>query len=373
MKLFNRPPPSPPQVCYCLPFKVIKILLPIVKMPQRVKSELKIVKPKAEKKEDLSEEDKLLIEELDTCVERLSENHPELWLLSLELLRTHIRASTTSMTSVPKPLKFMRGHYPAMKQVYEKIDDKKTKRLCADILSVLAMTMGDNRECLKYHLLGSQTDISQWGHEYVRHLSGEIAVEWNDLSDGPENDQIRAQLVKTTEQIVPYNMQHNAEADACDLLMEIERLDLLEKYIDENTYQRVCLYLHSCVPYVADPEYTILLKTTMEIFRKFKQYPQALRLAMQLNERVLIEDIFKKCPDLAVKKQLACMLARNQMFIQLDDGDQDYDDLIEIMSNAHLNQHFLNLGRELDIMEPKTPEDVYKTHLEVSRPVFGGL
>lgn len=38
-------------------------------------------------------------------------------------------------------------------------------------------------------------------------------------------------------------MAHNAEAEACDLLMEIERLDLLDEYVDEDVYQRVCLYL----------------------------------------------------------------------------------------------------------------------------------
>lgn len=38
-------------------------------------------------------------------------------------------------------------------------------------------------------------------------------------------------------------MAHNAEGEACDLLMEIERLDLLEEYVDEDMYDRVCLYL----------------------------------------------------------------------------------------------------------------------------------
>ncbi len=42
------------------------------------------------------------------------------------------------------------------------------------------------------------------------------------------------------------------------------------------------------------------------------------------------------------------------------------------MSNSHLNTNFLNLARELDIMEPKTPEDVYKTHLDSVRPFGGG-
>ena len=31
------------------------------------------------------------------------------------------------MTSVPKPLKFLRPHYDTLKQVYEKINDDKTK------------------------------------------------------------------------------------------------------------------------------------------------------------------------------------------------------------------------------------------------------
>ena len=50
----------------------------------------------------------------------------------------------------------------------------------------------------------------------------------------------------------------------------------------------------------------------------------------------------------------------------------NYDDLVEIMSNGHLNANFLALGRELDILEPKTPEDVFKSHLENQRPFGGG-
>lgn len=39
---------------------------------------------------------------------------------------------------------------------------------CADVVSVLAMTMSGERECLKYRLLGSQEELASWGHEYVR-------------------------------------------------------------------------------------------------------------------------------------------------------------------------------------------------------------
>ncbi|VEN37831.1 unnamed protein product [Callosobruchus maculatus] len=329
-------------------------------------------KPSDDKsKNELSDEDKQLQDELNLCIEKLLESDERLYLPALVALSNHIRASTTSMTSVPKPLKFMKPHYQTMKDVYEKIKAPDVKRVCADIISVLAMTMGENRESLQYRLLTDLDKIGEWGHEYVRHLSGEIAGEWTE-TDISNNAEVKDKLIQLTKQIVPYNMAHNAEAEACDLLMEIERLDLLEQYVDENNYTRVCLYLTSCVPYVANPENTTLLQSALLLFRKFKQYPQALRLAMQLNDHTLIEEIFTSCPDMSMQKQLAFMLGRQQIYIEIPESTPEYEDLIEIMANCHLNNHFLNLARELDIMDPKTPEDVYKSHLENTRPQFGG-
>ena len=145
------------------------------------------------------------------------------------------------------------------------------------------MTMGEGRECLKYRLTGSTENIGEWGHEYVRHLSGELSSEWDELAS-QKSDSTSKKLIALVHQIVPYNMAHNAETEACDLLMEIDRLDFLEQYVDESAYQRVCLYLTSCVPYVADPENTTLLHASLKLYKKFGQYPQALRLAMQLND-----------------------------------------------------------------------------------------
>merc|ERR1719220_3015052 len=115
-----------------------------------------------------------------------------------------------------------------------------------------------------------------------------------------------------------------------------------------------------------------VLKTALGIFRKFKQYPQAMRLALQLNDKAIVEELFNSCPDPIVQKQLAYMLGRHQFYLELPEEREDFDDLTEIMSNSHLNNHFLNLARELDIMEAKTPDDVYKTHLDNVRPAFGG-
>lgn len=68
-----------------------------------------------------------------------------------------------------------------------------------------------------------------------------MAKEWQEVEESDKTQQ--ETLLKLVKEIVPYNMAHNAEHEACDLLMEIERLDMLEDYIDENAYGKVCLYL----------------------------------------------------------------------------------------------------------------------------------
>merc|ERR1711981_657166 len=181
----------------------------------------------------------------------------------------------------------------------------------------------------------------------------------------------KSQLIDLVKQIIPSQMKHHAESEACDLLMEVERLDLLEEYVDKNSFGRVCLYLTSCIPYVPDPENTNLLKTALSIFRKFEQFPHAIRLALQLNDHQLVKEIFMECKDAILQKQLAYMLGRQQHFLP-DLDESEHDEVIEIMSNSPLNNNFLNLARELDIMEAKTPDDVYKSHLDNVRPVFGG-
>ncbi|XP_054160152.1 26S proteasome non-ATPase regulatory subunit 2-like [Oppia nitens] len=327
-----------------------------------------------DKEMDLTEEDKQLQDELELCVQRLKESDQTLYKPALEALRQHIKSATTSMTSVPKPLKFLRPHYQTLKDLYNEMPTEDTKRFMADIVSILAMTIpptdsvNTSGEALQFRLIGSHETIGSWGHEYVRHLSGEIAIEWQSDS---VTDERKAKLLELVQDIVPYNMLHNAESEAADLLMEIEKLELLQEYIDnEDLCQKVCLYLTSCVPFVPDPENTSLLKTALTIFLKFNKYSEALRLAMQLNDLKQIVAIFKQCPDPVLQKQLSFMIGRQQLFLMDEIEDQD---LIEIISNTQLNTHFLQLGRELDILEPKTPDDIYKTHLEnTTRPTFGG-
>lgn len=66
-------------------------------------------------------------------------------------------------------------------------------------------------------------------------MEAEIAEEWS-------NDQVnKDKLISLIKSIVAFDMKHNAEIQACDLLMEIDLLELLE--VDKSNYLKVCLYL----------------------------------------------------------------------------------------------------------------------------------
>jgi len=45
---------------------------------------------------------------------------------------------------------------------------------------------------------------------------------------------------------------------------------------------------------------------------------------------------------------------------ELADNDEQRDLLQELISNSKLSEGYLTLARDLDVMEPKTPDDIYK-------------
>lgn len=144
-------------------------------------------KKKDQIESEMSEEDRILKESLELLVTRVceptqSEDDLQIQRNALEALRKEIRSSTTSMTSVPKPLKFLRPHYPKLKTHYVDVmpKDHANKAQYADVLSILAMTLGNDqeRDSLRFRLEGTKDSVGAYGHEYVRNLAGELSREY---------------------------------------------------------------------------------------------------------------------------------------------------------------------------------------------------
>ncbi|XXG45959.1 hypothetical protein AAC387_Pa02g0910 [Persea americana] len=155
-----------------------------------------------------------------------------------------ISTSTSSVTSVPNPLKFLRAHYGTLKAHYETMADLELKKHLANILSVLAFTMSEKgeQESLKYSLLGSEGDIGSCGYQYVRNLTVEIKDE---LVKSESEEKPIVDLLGLVGQIVAFHMKYNAEPEAVDLLVQAKATNRLLPYVDSRNYTRTCLYLTS--------------------------------------------------------------------------------------------------------------------------------
>lgn len=132
------------------------------------------------------------------------------------------------------------------------------------------MTYSDTgkRETLHYRLTsGSQEAPGLWGHEYVRHLASELGEEFNaqyssivdeekpngtgDANGVKEEDEDEEQGRRYTVdqlrglalELVEFFLKHNAEADAVDLLLELEFIEGIVGKVDEKTWPRVCQYM----------------------------------------------------------------------------------------------------------------------------------
>uniref|UniRef100_A0A7S0WJK1 26S proteasome non-ATPase regulatory subunit 2 homolog n=1 Tax=Chlamydomonas leiostraca TaxID=1034604 RepID=A0A7S0WJK1_9CHLO len=332
-----------------------------------------------DKEPELSEEDLALKTNLELMVERVNESDPGVQVAALNAMIHEIRTATATMTSVPKPLKFLSPHADGLKARCEALPvGSQSRALLADVVSVLSTTVAAKegvRDALKFRLQGSKESLGVWGHEYMRHLAGEIAEEWRLRREGegaPTDD-----LMTLVTEIVPYHMAHNAEPEAVDLLLEVERLDLLPQYVDDTNYSRTCMYLVSCCHYLPEPDDSVVLETAHAIYTQMKKSHDAMRVALHLNKRELVEATWAGCGDALEKKQLAYLLARHGYRLNLEEGPAAVEDegereaLREALSNSRLSEHFLALARDLDVMEAKTPEDVYKTHLADGRQPTG--
>lgn len=97
--------------------------------------------------------------------------------------------------------------------------------------------------------------------------------------------------------IVKYDCKQHAEIQACDLLMEIDQLELLPLNIDKSIYERICLYLLSCTKYVDETEAGKIINLVTDQYLRFGQYAKALIIFMQSRNGEMVKEVFRQCKD----------------------------------------------------------------------------
>lgn len=127
------------------------------------------------------------------------------------------------------------------------------------------------------------------------------------------------------------------------------------------------LTLYSMVPLLTYPDNDRFLRTAYDIYKQHKQYAQAVVLAIRLNDKELIQEAFNSTQDKSIKRQMAFLIARQRIQLDVPEGEEEDPELADCLNNIRLPDYFKALAKELNILDPKTPDDIYKTHLESSR------
>ena len=257
---------------------------------------------------------------------------------------------------VPKPLKFLMKYYDQLCKVECTGDDYK---LLQDILSFIAMTLNDLS--LFHRIKGGYLNIKEWGHEYVKHISGNCILYYEGKDVGIVDEQ---QVIKIVNVIVPYFLVNNAEIDAIDLLIEMDAITNLLDHApnDPLIIQRIGLYLIKMAPLLPPPQDKSVLTVLYKLYLPH-DLSMSLIMAIKCRNIEFINHCFSVASPL-VQQQLAFIIARDPFYT--------HPDHTHILSNLHLNKYFLEFVKNLNLLEHKQPNDIYKSHLE-SRTILPGL
>lgn len=303
-------------------------------------------------------------------VQGLYDPDADIRMNAYNLIKNEINTSTASMTSIPRPLKFLRLHYEAIKDYQDKMRianerDQVFKLLVSDLLAVLVMVTPSTTDTTVHWVLnGTKENLTSWGIEFIRNLSGDIG---NEYINRLEQDKSYDDLIGLVHIIVPFLIEQGSDSEAIDLLLEVEKLDSIMDFVDSHNYKRICLYLMASSNYAADTdEMKSILEITYNIYTKFQEHANALRVAIKMNNPLFIKQTFFNCKDPILQKQLAFMLSKQRIYLVEDNMS---DELRFIVSNLKLSEYYKRLARELDVLEPKHPEDIFKSHLEDKKAI----
>jgi len=146
------------------------------------------------------------------------------------------------------------------------------------------------RTSLYYLLKGTNRDFTEWGHEYVSNLASDLGQEYEIRM---ENNEPNDELLAIVDKIVPYFVKNNAEHDAIDLLLIVDKSEDIKAYVSAQNFSKVYMYLSAVCGYSSDQDELVKILTIMyDISLKLEEYTIALRMAIKLDDHDKIRQVF---------------------------------------------------------------------------------
>lgn len=260
------------------------------------------------------------------------------------------------MTSVPLPLKFLAPHFGPLEEAYARLPaDAAWKKDFADLLSVISTVLTvDEPKVLQYRLEGNEDGLLAYGMEYLKTLSRQLIKAYEKTDD--------EKIIQMVDKIAPFYVKNHNEFDAVDLLIEVQRLQELNALVDKENYASIFKYAMAITDVAHDDEPPALVECLYQMALTQQAYGDALLVAMRKNNDDLkIIQVLNSCQIPVHRKQLYLMLADAQWrcpeTAQLPDALESEIGLV--LTNSHRYKVFQYLAKELDVIAPKKPSDIF--------------
>lgn len=313
--------------------------------------------------------DREFVETVELIVQRISDPEPAIVNAALEQLRGMLRSTTTSMTCVPKTLRLLRDYLPNFSKIFSSFPttDAVNYSHFADILSALHMTTATTGETsdlqvLKFRLLGKGhfSSIPDWGHDYVRVLVSQLLQAFPTSSEKERLEFVS--LAKS--HLIPFLLGHNCEAEACDLLKEIDQLELLKQFLNKGNAGRICTYLEGCVPYEPYPENVATLRILHQLLLIAHRPCHAAIVAIRLADQHALQQSIEACESEVERLQIAHSVSLHPHLIHGLDVSHYPVPFQAALQKAGDSDRFLKCASAWSLDAERTPEDVFKSHLD---------
>lgn len=101
----------------------------------------------------MSEQDKEIKEKIEFHVEKIKDTDSPTQIESIKALSDMCISSQKTRTSIPKEIKFLKTHYTDLLTYYEGTSKEKNKKVFADFLSYVSISLHENyeRHSLKFY------------------------------------------------------------------------------------------------------------------------------------------------------------------------------------------------------------------------------
>lgn len=100
-------------------------------------------------------------------------------------------------------------------------------------------------------------------------------------------------MIDLVNTIVPYFILNNAEHDAIDLLLIVDKLENITEYVTYENFTKVHMYLSAVCGYSTDQDELVKILTILyDLALKLSEYTIALRMAIKLDDHEKIRKVF---------------------------------------------------------------------------------